>query len=608
MIKRVGAILGNNGCCRFTVWAPEKETMILHIIKPEEKRIQMKKDKEGYFSVEIEDIKLGYQYYYIPDGEKGYPDPASFYQPEGVHGPSEIVMLDYEWHDADWRNIPLKDFIIYELHMGTFTEVGTFDAAIARLDDLAATGINAIEIMPISQFPGERNWGYDGVFPYAAQNSYGGYAGLRRLVDACHNKGIAVILDVVYNHLGPEGNCLPAYAPFFTDKYGTPWGQAINYDGPWSDGVRNYFCNNALYWLKYFHIDALRLDAIHEMYDFGAYHFWEFLHDNVVALCQEEGRHFYLIAESDLNNPKIIKSIEAGGYGFSAQWLDDFHHSLTTLMDGQAIDRYKDFGAIEQLAKAYTDGFVHSGEYVMARNKKYGRSSAGLSGEKFIVFNQNHDQVGNTADGGRLTSRINDSQLMIAAAALLLSPYIPMLFMGEEYGEDAPFSYFIDHGDEQLIDAVRKGRRKEFEKDNWNSEPADPKSEATFLASKLKWEKRYSGRNATLLNWNKQLIALRKTNAAIKNFNKNYVRVYIITDKCYALHRQSDDQSTGLLAIFNMGNDIVTYAAPKFAIGWLKILDNSSFQQAAGDKVPLMLDGQSLGITAQSVVVYSNAE
>ncbi|HEY1870667.1 MAG TPA: alpha-amylase family glycosyl hydrolase, partial [Chitinophagaceae bacterium] len=379
------------GNTKFIVWAPLKKRMILHIVYPFEKKIEMQKDDSGYFHAETK-TENGSRYFFMPEEEKDLPDPASKFQPHGVHGPSEVIDENFEWADANWKGIPFEDLVLYELHAGIFTNEGTFEAIIEKLDHLISTGINAIEMMPIAQFPGNRNWGYDGVFPFAVQNSYGGPWGLKKLVNACHQKGIAVFLDVVFNHLGPEGNYLEQFGPYFTDKYKTPWGKAINFDGQYSDAVRDFFSDNAIYWFEYFHIDGLRFDAIHEVHDAGSKHFWQFMHQNIRKLEQRLGRSFYTIAESDLNDPKVVGSAELGGFDFSAQWLDDFHHALYTLVDrerGKIL--YADFGNINQLAKAYKDGFVHSGEYVDFRKKKFGASSAGVPGNKFVVFIDNHD-------------------------------------------------------------------------------------------------------------------------------------------------------------------------------------------------------------------------
>ncbi|HEX3007836.1 MAG TPA: malto-oligosyltrehalose trehalohydrolase, partial [Bacteroidales bacterium] len=506
-MNKTGCELNRNNTCNFKVWAPLKDRMTLHIVHPIDRKVEMAKDSAGYFTISVPDIKDDCRYYFNPDGKKDFPDPASNFQPEGVHGPSAVVAHEsFRWHDTAWRGIPQKDLIFYELHVGTFTSEGTFEAIIPVLPELADVGVNAIELMPVAQFPGNRNWGYDGVYPFAVQNSYGGPEGLKRLVDACHAAGIAVFLDVVYNHLGPEGNYFAEFAPYFSSKHVVPWGDAINFDGDWSDGVREFFTDNACFWFENYHIDGLRLDAIHMVYDFSAVHFWELLREKVNLAEQRMGRKFYLIAESDLNSPKVVKTPELGGFGFDGQWLDDFHHALYVLLDKKGKDRYEDFGSMEQLAKAYTDGFVHSGEYVQFRRRKHGASSAGVAGEKFVAFNQNHDQIGNRVLGERLSVLVDFERLKLASAALFLSPYNPLLFMGEEYGEDNPFFYFVSHSDKALIKAVREGRKKEFESYKWHTDPPDPQAESTFTASKPDRSKKDKESNNILFMWHKKLI------------------------------------------------------------------------------------------------------
>jgi maltooligosyltrehalose trehalohydrolase len=544
----------------FKVWAPEKEEMVLHVVKPFDKTYSMTKDEEGNFTVAVETNEKELQYYFRPNNEKDLPDPASEYQPEGVHGPSQTVdHSSYKWNDHNWKASPLKEWIIYELHVGVFTPDGTFQGIISRLDDLVDTGINAIEIMPVAQFPGSRNWGYDGVFPYAVQNSYGGPQGLKRLVDACHEKGIAVILDVVYNHLGPEGNYFSQYAPYFTSRYHTPWGDAINFDDAWSDGVRDYFSENVIYWFENFHIDALRCDAIHAMFDSGPVHFWQLTHKKVKALEQRVGKQFHLIAESDLNDPKVIKSVEQNGWGFDAQWLDDFHHALYILINEQDKQRYYDFGSIGQMTKAFNDGFVHSGEWVRFRKRKYGASSAGVPGNRFIVFNQNHDQVGNREDGKRLNMLVDFERAKLAAAAILLAPYIPMLFMGEEYAEESPFYYFVSHSDKDLIRAVQEGRIKEFAEFGFGDHVPDPQSEETFSGSKLQWNRRNQDEHKTMLHWYKELIRLRKTLPALEDFDKGNIRAEVINEKAMALFRYTGGEKNSMVCLFNFSEEAVEY-------------------------------------------------
>lgn len=578
-----GAWMKEENKCMFRVYAPEKEKMKLHIVHPVNKLVEMQKDKQGYFSVTINDINEGTRYFYQPEPGKDLPDLASHYQPEGVFGSSEVVAHKaFQWNDAAWKGMPIKDMIMYEIHVGTFTEEGTFEAIIPLLDDLVETGINTIELMPVAQFPGERNWGYDVVFPYAIQHSYGGPQGLKKLVDACHSKGIAVFLDVVYNHLGPEGNHFKEFAPYFTDHYHTPWGDAINFDGAYCDGVRNYFADNVIYWFRDFHMDGLRLDAIHCIFDNGAQHFWEFLNNKVNDLEMKLGRHLYLVAESDLNDPKVIKSPEAGGYGFDAQWLDDFHHAAYVQIDENGKDRYKDFQSLDQLAKAFTDGFVHSGEYVEFRKRKHGSSSAGISGNKFVVFNQNHDQVGNREKGERLSVLVNADRVKLAAATLFLSPYIPMLFMGEEYGEDQPFFYFVNHADPELVNAVREGRKNEFKDFNWAADPPDPQAEETFTNSKLQWSKRDEGKYGIIHAWHKALIRLRKQ-PALQTFKKNNIRAYVLENKGLVLHRRSEDELQYLICFLNFSTEAISYTLPGTTGSWISLLDSNDSQWQFGD-------------------------
>lgn len=597
---------------QFKVWAPEKKEMILHVVHPFTKEFTMTKDEEGNFTVDVDTKEKELRYFFKPGNEKDLPDPASQYQPEGVHGPSQTVDHSlYNWKDDNWKPTPLKEWILYELHVGTFTEEGTFESIITRLDDLIDVGINAIEIMPVAQFPGDRNWGYDGVFPYAVQNSYGGPDGLKKLVDACHKKGIAVVLDVVYNHLGPEGNYFSQFAPYFTSKYHTPWGDAINFDDAWSDGVREYFSDNVIYWFENFHIDAVRCDAIHAMFDTGPVHFWQLTHQKVKEFEKKSGREFHLIAESDLNDPKVVKNPEQGGYGFDAQWLDDFHHALYILINPSDKQRYYDFGSIEQLVKAYNEGFVHSGEWVQFRKRKYGASSANTPGNKFLIFTQNHDQVGNRADGKRLNMLIDFERVKLAAAAILLAPYIPMLFMGEEYADESPFFYFVSHSDKDLIKAVQEGRKKEFEDFGFDDNVPDPQSEDTFNQSKLQWQQRNKDYHLITLNWYKELIRMRKTLSSLKEFEKSNTNAEVIGEKAFALFRHSDETGESITCLFNFSENKVTYSPAEKNL-FKKLLDSTGKQwqphNASKDHShPNNIEkGKAIILAPTSVVVYSS--
>lgn len=597
---------------RFTVWAPEKKQMVLHVVAPFNKEFLMHKNDRGYFLIDVITAETALRYFFRPDGDKGVPDPASQFQPEGVHGPSQTIHHEsYTWKDKNWKGLALNELIFYELHVGTFTPEGNFEAIIPRLDDLQTLGVNALELMPVAQFPGNRNWGYDGVFPYAVQNSYGGPDGLKKLVDACHERGIAVFLDVVYNHLGPEGNYLPQFGPYFTPSYCTPWGDAINYDGEWSDGVRDFFSDNVLYWFKNFHVDGLRCDAIHAVFDNGAVHFWELVHNKVKHFEEQTGRTCHLIAESDLNSPKVVKPPELGGYGFDAQWLDDFHHALYVLLNPADQQRYYDFGAIEQLAKAYSDGFVHSGGWVKFRKRKHGASSAGIAGEKFVVFNLNHDQVGNRAGGERLCMLVDFEKIKIAAAAIMLSPYLPLLFMGEEYADDTPFFYFVSHSDEELIKAVQKGRREEFKDFGFDVKIPDPQDEKTFQQSKVHWEKRKKKEHQVIWQWHQELIKMRKSLQPLKKFQKKDVEVQVIDPSSFALIRKAADSPEGLLCLFNFSDKEVAYTISSTAANLTKILDSKERrwlkppdENALVHPASLSANG-SVVLLPSSVVVYA---
>ncbi len=439
-----GAIFLGAKTCRFRVWAPHSPVLKVYLIGSN-RLVPMREAGHGYHEATIDGISPGdlYRYELGPDTRRA--DPASRSQPEGVHGPSRIIDGNFHWDEKGWSGLPLKDYIIYELHVGLFTPAGSFDAIIPYIEYLVQLGVTAVELMPVAQFPGGRNWGYDGVFPFAVQHSYGGPQGLKHLVNACHQRGLAVILDVVYNHLGPEGNYFSDFGPYFTDRYKTPWGLALNFDGPYSDEVRNYFIQNALYWIKDFHIDSLRLDAVHAILDHSPATFLEDLSAAVQRTAASLQRRIFLIAESADNNARLIRSREAGGYALDAQWNDDFHHCLRTLLTEDRTGYYEDYGEFNQLVKAYREGFAYSGEFSRFRRRRHGSSSRDISAERFVVFAQNHDQVGNRMLGDRLSQSASFEDLKLAAGLVILSPYIPLLFMGEEYAETTPFPYFISH-------------------------------------------------------------------------------------------------------------------------------------------------------------------
>jgi len=535
----------------------------------------MIKDRAGYWKTAVGDAFPGTLYLYNLEEAKERPDPASQFQPQGVHRASQVVdHSSFNWEDGNWKGIDISRMIIYELHVCAFTPAGTFDAIIPRLGEIKEVGINAIEIMPVAQFPGERNWGYDGVYPFAVQNSYGGPDGLKRLVNECHKQGVSVILDVVYNHLGPEGNYFADYGPYFTEKYKTPWGSGLNFDGPYSDDVRNFFIENAIYWFDHYHIDALRLDAVHAIFDMSARPFLLELAERTQQFSKKQMRKFYLIAENDLNDTKVIRSRELGGCGIDAQWCDDFHHCLHTLLTGEDQGYYCDFGAIEHLVKSLREGFTYSGQYSKYRNKRQGNSCKDRQASQFVVFSQNHDQIGNRMLGERLSSLVSYESLKLAASAVILSPFIPLIYMGEEYGETAAFLYFTSHSDPGLIEGVRAGRREEFKEFAWQGEPPDPQSVETFLKSKLDWEKREKGNHRVLLNFYKALIKLRREVPAISNLDKDSLDAFgFEQEKVIFLRRWKDASQAFCLLNFNAEDVRIKAHLPDG--NWAKALDSS---------------------------------
>ena len=524
----------------------------------------------GYFEATVSGVEPGDRYFYVLDEEKVRPDPASRFQAEGVHGPSVVVDPHaFRWTDHEWSGLSLNRFLLYELHTGTFTEEGTFEAIIRFLDYLRDdVGVTAIELMPVAEFPGARNWGYDGVDLYAPQSSYGGPQGLKTLVNACHAKGLAVVLDVVYNHLGPEGNYLGDFGPYFADRYPTPWGLAINYDGAGSDEVRHFIISNAVYWVSEYHVDALRLDAIHGIYDFSATHILRELNEAVHAEAGRLGRSVSVIAESDLNDVRVIAPTAEGGHGLDGQWNDDFHHALHTALTGERVGYYEDFGRLHHLAAAVQNGFVYTGQRSAFRRRRHGNSSKGRPPTQFVVYAQNHDQVGNRATGDRLSTLVPFQALQVAAATVLLSPNIPLLFMGEEYGETAPFQYFIDHGDPGLVEAVRKGRCSEFARFGWKPEDIpDPKDLATFERSRVRPGNPADPRRVAMLRWTRALITLRRSVPALgaSESGSSVHRVWSYeSEQVLVMHRRSTRGPAALLMLgFNKGESRLTLQEPK---------------------------------------------
>jgi maltooligosyltrehalose trehalohydrolase len=557
---RFGASVRSGYSVEFRVWAPNLTSLAVRVMGGNEgepsRTIPMRQSSDSEFVATVPQVGAGADYVYVLDGERERPDPVSRWQPGGVHAPSRVVdPASFRWSDQGWSGIPLRDFIIYELHTGTFTREGTFESMIPRLPYLRDLGITAIEIMPVAEVPGNRNWGYDGASLYAPQSSYGGPTGLKKLVDACHQHGLAVVLDVVYNHLGPEGNYLPEFAPCFTDTHHTPWGKAINFDGPESDGVRRFIIDNALYWLTEYHVDALRLDAIHGIYDFGARHILDELSQAFQDQARRLQRQAWLIAESDLEDVRIINPRAKGGYAFDAQWHDDFHHALYALLTGQREGFLMDFGAVANLSKSVTEGFVFDWKYSHYRRRHYGSSSKDRPGEQLVGFIQNHDQVANTSLGKRLSSLVSAGQQKLAAVLTLSSPFLPLLFMGEEYGETAPFLYFTSFDDPGLAAAVTAGRKKELGSHYSESEFADPQAPGTFEHCNLDWSKTDVSPHAEILRLYRDLISLRRRHLSLANCRKELTEVQFNEQRKWLLMKRSDPSGSGALLVFNLSSE-----------------------------------------------------
>jgi maltooligosyltrehalose trehalohydrolase len=535
--RRCGALAQPDGSVRWRVWAPKAGRVDLVLINDAGKQARpLEPEGRGYFAGTVPDVPEGQRYAFRLDGGPERPDPASLWQPDGVHRPSAVVRPErFAWTDRDWKGVRREDLVLYEVHVGTFTPEGTFEAIIPRLPGLRRLGVTALELMPVGQFPGTRNWGYDGVHPYAAQNSYGGPRGLQRLVDACHAAGLAVFLDVVYNHLGPEGNYLAEFGPYFTDRYRTFWGAALNYDGAGSDGVRDFVLDNVRTWLQEFHVDGLRLDAVHAIFDFSPVHILRAIKEADDDVGRRVGRAVHVIAESDLNDVRLLLPPERGGYGLDAQWSDDFHHTVHAYLTREQHGYYQDFGQAQDLARVLQETFLYAGEYSPYRGRRHGAPVGDLSGDRFVVSIQNHDQVGNRALGERLAVLLRPPARRLAASLLLLSPHLPLIFMGEEYGEERPFLFFCSFEDPQLARNVREGRRREFAAFAWQGEVPDPQSEETFAASRLSWAWPEGSAHAGLRRLYVDLLAARRSWPALRDFAHRTVRLLTKGDTAIVL-------------------------------------------------------------------------
>jgi maltooligosyltrehalose trehalohydrolase len=524
-----------------SLWAPAAGSASLRILGPgRERRVPLERGADGVHRAEVDELRAGTRYWFrLAGSDEDLPDPASRHQPEGVNGPSAAFDPSFAWSDADFRPPALEEMVLYELHIGTFTRAGTFDAAIDRLDRLVELGVNAIEIMPVAEFPGGRNWGYDGVFPWAVQSTYGGPAGLARLVDACHRRGVAVLLDLVHNHLGPEGACLARFGPYFSDRHRTWWGSALNFDGSGSDEVRRYFIESARYFARDMHVDGFRIDAIHAIVDTSAEPYLMELTSSLHGLGAELGRPILVTAESDLNDARVVAPWERGGLGMDAQWSDDFHHAVHTLLTGERRGYYADFGSLRQLARALSAGWVYGGDYSPARRRRHGNPAGSAPGRSFIVFTQNHDQIGNRARGDRLCETLSTGEQRLVAALLLTAPYVPLLFMGQEHGERAPFQYFTSHEGRDLIEAVRRGRIAEFAAFGWRPEEVpDPQDAATFERSRVGGEGELEGEARAMFELHRELIRLRRERPALRRLDRDRIEVTCLDgDELLVVHR-----------------------------------------------------------------------
>jgi maltooligosyltrehalose trehalohydrolase len=605
-----GAHLLAEGSCSFTIWAPRVRSIAVHLLSPHDRVLPLQPQQRGYYRTTVDGVTAGGLYLYRLDGGRELPDPASRAQPDGVHGPSGVVARDFPWSDSGWVGPRLEDLVTYELHVGTFTHEGTFEAIIPHLERLRDLGITVVELMPVCPFPGARNWGYDGVFPFAVHQAYGGPEGLKRLVDACHSGGLGVALDVVYNHLGPEGNYLHAYGPYFSDRYRTPWGEAVNLDGPGSDEVRRFLVASALQWVEEFHVDVLRVDAVHAILDHSPVPFVTDLTAAVNERARELGRRVHVIAESAADDPRTVRPYALGGWGFDAQWNDDFHHCVHALLTGERHGYYQDYGEPGLLAKCFRKGFAYTGEHSAYRARRHGADTDGIPAVRFVVFAQNHDQVGNRARGERLITQAGREAAKLAAALVILSPFLPLLFMGEEYGDGAPFPYFVSHSDADLVEAVRRGRREEFAGFGWEEEIPDPQSVETFQSAKLRHELSELPGHREILALYRTLLRLRREVPALAASSFDGVQATTVEEARVLVVRRGSDADEALL-VAHFGTRPADVAVPLPTGTWHTILDTAAGEWGGpGTSIPRSVtsDGEVLLSVAPFSLVLLHRE
>ena len=608
----LGGTIAADGTGRFLLWAPRARSVRLVVESARRRTVEMRPVGGGYFATETEGLPPGTLYGFRLDRGPVLPDPASRSQPDGVEGLSALVWPErFRWTDRAWEGLPLERLVFYELHVGTFGRLGTFAGVARQLDRLKELGITAVELLPIAQFPGRRNWGYDGVYPFAVQHSYGGISGLQRLTDACHAHGLALFVDVVYNHLGPEGNHLASFGPYFTDRYRTPWGAALNFDGPQSDEVRRFFLESAAWLTGVAHVDGLRVDAVHAIVDPTARPFLSELTHAVHEVGRRTGLPRWLVAESALNDPRVVGSEEEGGFGFDASWNDDFHHALHVALTGERSGYFADFDGVGDLRRILTEGYSLAGRYSEFRGRRHGRPAGDLGAERFVVFAQNHDQVGNRPFGDRLGTLASFEAQKLAAGITVLSPFLPLLFMGSEYGETAPFLYFTDHASPRLARAVRLGRQAEFAASPGGRVPPDPQSPATFARSRIDPRQRFERPHRFLWELYRALLAFRRTIVPPRRLGPREVGRDRDDPTVLWVHRAAREGAPASIAIFRFGPTEGRVHLPRLARRLeLRIASNARRWGGRGSRAPPELPPgrlRPLPLAAWSFVLYSES-